>query len=48
MSLIMLDFGKLKNDGDFSCIFRNSMASHTRTPFLKPIGKAPVPMRAQI
>ena len=49
----MLDFGKLKNDSNCSCISRNSIASHTKPcnfvrHFYKRLGKATVAMWAQM
>ena len=49
----MFDFGKLKNNSNCFCIFRNSRASHTklcnfRAPFLKRLGKATAVMRVQM
>ena len=49
----MLDFGKLKNDCNCSCIFRNSIASHTKLcnfvdHFYNRLGKATVIMQAQM
>ena len=46
----MLDFGKLNNHSNCSCISRNSTASHTKLcdVYLKGLGKATVVMRAQM
>ena len=49
----MLDFGKLKNDSNCSCIFRNSIASHTKLRnfvrhFYNRLRKATVVVQAQM